>query len=210
AQRRLLEEERHVTACQRGGGRRLGAQPPVGLHLARQLEQLLERPVIEIEDGEKVFGLGGRRRDGVHHVRYSPLIFTYSAVRSHVQTVASPPPPVPRSTSIDTSFCFRCSAALGALSSWGRPFSNSRMPPTRTVARSTSNITPDRPAAATMRPQLGSAPCTAVFTSGELAMVLATRMASAAVRASLTAIVISLVAPSPPRTMPMARSRDTT
>ena len=49
----------------------------------------------------------GRCPSAAGYVRYSPLIFTYSAVRSQVQTVASPPPPVPRWTSIDTSFCFR-------------------------------------------------------------------------------------------------------
>ena len=38
--------------------------------------------------------------------------------------------------------------------------------------------TPERPAAATMRPQFGSAPCTAVLTSGELAIVRATCRAS--------------------------------
>ena len=78
-----------------------------------------------------------------------------------------------------------------------------------TVARSMSNITPARPAAATMRPQLGSAPCTAVFTSGEFAIVRATWRASSLVRASQTVTAISLVAPSPPRTMPSASSRET-
>ena len=49
---------------------------------------------------------GGGMVSIADYVRYSPLIFTYSAVRSQVQTVASPPPPVPRCTSIDTSVCF--------------------------------------------------------------------------------------------------------
>jgi hypothetical protein len=44
---------------------------------------------------------------------------------------------------------------------------------------SSRNGTPDRPAAATRRPQFGSPPCTAVFTSSELAMVRAARFALA-------------------------------
>ena len=47
------------------------------------------------------------------------------------------------------------------------------------------------------RPQLGSAPWTAVLTSGEFTMALPTRLAWASSRAPLTTTVISLEAPSP-------------
>jgi len=41
------------------------------------------------------------------YVRYSPLILTYSALRSHVQTVAEPDPPLPRLTSMSISLPVR-------------------------------------------------------------------------------------------------------
>ena len=73
----------------------------------------------------------------------------------------------------------RCAAAFPALTSCGWPCSNSTMPPMRTAACDRSNGTPERPAAATRRPQFGSPPCTAVLTSRELAMVRAARSACA-------------------------------
>ena len=48
----------------------------------------------------------------------------------------------------------------------------------RTTARSRVNAAPDRPATAMRRPQFGSPPCTAVLTSGELAIARAVRRAS--------------------------------
>ena len=55
------------------------------------------------------------------------------------------------------------------------------------------------PTAIATRPQLGSAPCTAVFTSGELTIALATRLACAVDAAPSTHTSISFVAPSPSR-----------
>ena len=66
-----------------------------------------------------------------------------------------------------------------------------------------------RPATATSRPQFGSPPCTAVFTSGEFAIARAVVFASSSVLAPVTLMVISLVAPSPPRTMSIASGSHT-
>ena len=79
----------------------------------------------------------------------------------------------------------------------------------RTIAPSSENDTPERPAAAISRPQLGSPPWIAVLTSGELAIMRAAVQASSGEPAPLTVIATSLVAPSPPRTMPSASSSAT-
>ena len=55
------------------------------------------------------------------------------------------------------------------------------------------------PTAMATRPQFGSAPCTAVFTSGELTIDLATRLACSVSRARSTVTSISVSAPSPSR-----------
>ena len=87
AERRLLEEQRDVSA---GQWRRLH-RPSAALALERprQSQQPIEPVGREIEDREKV--LAGERRSTGHglHVRYSALIFTYSALKSHVHIVAA-------------------------------------------------------------------------------------------------------------------------
>src|SRR5580693_10423679 len=133
---------------------------------------------------------------------------TYSALRSQVHTVEVALP-APRPTDTSISVRFRYSAARGAASSYGRPSSNRTVGPMVTVARDRSKATPARPAAAIRRPQLGSPPWIAVFTSGELAIALAARRASDADAAPVTVTVTSLVAPSPPRTIPSASLRQT-
>ena len=50
-----------------------------------------------------------------------------------------------------------------------------------------------------MRPQFGSDPATAVFTSGELAMARAMRTAASSLGAPVTWMVMSFFAPSPSR-----------
>ena len=55
------------------------------------------------------------------------------------------------------------------------------------------------PIAMATRPQFGSAPCTAVLTSGEFTIALATRRAWASSRAPSTRTSMSVVAPSPSR-----------
>src|SRR5271167_2208292 len=72
-----------------------------------------------------------------------------------------------------------------------------------------SNTSPERPAAAKMRPQLGSAPAKAVLTSGEVAMVAAIRLAEAGDFAPRTSISITRCAPSPSATICRARERQT-
>ena len=64
---------------------------------------------------------------------------------------------------------------------------------------STSSAVVDLPIAIATRPQFGSAPCTAVLTSGELTMALATRLACSADWARSTLTSISFSAPSPSR-----------
>ena len=81
-ERRLLEEERHVPARERLRRRRLPAERAVGLHLRREVQTPLEIGRLEVQDREKVLAGSCDR-----HVLYSPLIFTYSALRSHVHTV---------------------------------------------------------------------------------------------------------------------------
>ena len=56
-----------------------------------------------------------------------------------------------------------------------------------------------------IRPQFASLPYNAVFTSGERAMVDATRCASRYVGAEVTVICTNFVAPSPSRTTSCAR-----
>src|SRR5271163_64669 len=72
-----------------------------------------------------------------------------------------------------------------------------------------SKTSPERPAAAKMRPQLGSAPAKAVFTSGEVAMVAAMRFAEASDFAPQTSISITRWAPSPSATIWRAKERQT-
>ena len=97
---------------------------------------------------------------------------TYSALRSQVQTVDECPPPAPRST-VDVKR--PCPSGIRpppgrARRTGGRP---RRAPSCRSDRRARQvEATPARPATAMRRPQFGSPPCTAVFTSGEFAIAL--------------------------------------
>ena len=62
-----------------------------------------------------------------------------------------------------------------------------------------SNATPALPAAQSIRPQFGSDPAIAVFTSGELAMLRAIRAAPSSSAVPVTVIVTNFLAPSPSR-----------
>src|SRR4051812_26669676 len=141
----------------------------------------------------------------IDYVLYSALIFTYSADRSHVQT-ADVLSPTPRSTPTATSLPFRYAAASGARSSYGLPSANNTVGPIVTFARLGSHATPARPATASSRPQLGSPPWIAVFTSSDVAIAFAVVRASRTDAAPETVTFTSFVAPSPPRTMPSASS----
>src|SRR6266853_1965278 len=85
------------------------------------------------------------------------------------------------------------------------PFYTSNSPPIAMATRSAATRAGPLPSAIMMRPQLGSAPLIAVFTSGELATERAASTASRRVRAPRTAISTSFVAPSPSSTSMRAR-----
>jgi len=80
------------------------------------------------------------------------------------------------------------------------------MSPNQIARRSRSAGSPALPTAMTTRPQFASSPATAVLTSGELAIDSAIRLAERDDVAPVTAISISLRAPSPSRTTCRARS----
>ena len=133
AQRRLVEQQRDLAP----GKRRLGAASaggagllhPRGLRQARrQLRggQIGQRQKRARHRRRRSTGTGWARglqwlhprarsrRGRSTHVRYSPLIRTYSALRSQVHATAWPSPPVPRSTWTSSSDCRRYVAAAGA------------------------------------------------------------------------------------------------
>ena len=87
AQRRLFEQHRDMAA--RRAPSAVGAsaaERPVGLHLRREVETALEVGGVEVEDRQEILA-GGVQLMAWRQVRYSALIRTYSALRSHVQTV---------------------------------------------------------------------------------------------------------------------------
>ena len=91
----------------------------------------------------------------------------------------------------------------------GWPASISWWSPNHRATASGSKGTPARPAAATMRPQLGSRPWMAHFTSDEPQTVRAMARAAASSAAPSTRTAIKQVAPSPSRAMARARCCDT-
>ncbi len=91
AQRGLFEQQGDVQAGECCRRRCLASEPPVGLHLRRDSQQSVEIVRRQIEDRQEVLGETRRRRATSIHVTsyvYSPLMRTYSALRSHVQIVA--------------------------------------------------------------------------------------------------------------------------
>src|SRR5258706_337819 len=91
--------------------------------------------------------------------------------------------------------------ATRSLKSSGWPRRSTGIPAMVMSTRAGSKGTPARPAAAKTRPQLGSAPANAVFTSGEVATVSAMRRAAASLCAPRTSISITRCAPSPSATI---------
>src|SRR3989304_2490134 len=87
-------------------------------------------------------------------------------------------------------------AAAGMRSPCPTPPSTRCTPPTETATRAGSTSAPDRPTAARIRPQLGSMPWAAVFTSGEVVIASPARRASSSLAAPPTGAAITLVAPS--------------
>ncbi len=102
-ERRLFEQQPDVPAGKGLSGGR-----------GRSERALLLDPRGEVDDLPQLGGREVQDREEVSrhvYVRYSALIFTYSAVRSHVHTVAVNGPPVPRSTSISRFVpCRYCAA----------------------------------------------------------------------------------------------------
>src|SRR3990172_6765693 len=113
--------------------------------------------------------------------------------------------PRPRSTSMVNSGARIACAAAGIRSPCPTPPSTRCTPPTETATRAGSTSAPDRPTAARIRPQLGSMPWAAVFTSGEVVIASPARRASSSLAAPMTVTAITLVAPSPSRTIWWAR-----
>ncbi len=133
---------------------------------------------------------------------------TYSALRSQVHTVddAAPRPrstPMVRSVALEVVRRVRRQLVvrLAVLEQHDRSDRD----------RGARQLERDAGAAggAISRPQFGSPPWIAVLTSSELAIALAAWRASTLDAAPVTLTVTSLVAPSPPRTMPSASSRQT-
>src|SRR5277367_1356426 len=132
----------------------------------------------------------------------------YSAVKSQVQTRAWPCPAWSETT-MGTYFASILRCAPRSSKGFSRPWRQTFTPAREMSARSKSNATPERPAAARMRPQLGSAPAIAVFTSGEFAMVSAICFAARSLGAPRTSISITCRAPSPSSTICRASDRQT-
>src|SRR5688572_5924573 len=107
---------------------------------------------------------------------------------------------------ISCAFITRCPSA-SVYEGARPPLSTTTTSPSCRPTRAGSRLAmPALPMAARMRPRLGSEAKNAVFTSGELAIDLATAKHSPTDSPSSTWMVMNLVAPSPSRTMACARS----
>mmetsp|Transcript_11775 Transcript_11775/g.25250 ORF Transcript_11775/g.25250 Transcript_11775/m.25250 type:complete len:303 (+) Transcript_11775:438-1346(+) len=120
------------------------------------------------------------------------------------------PAPLPTVTKILTvpwtaqvSLRYLLAAALS--NARGCPFSMSLMSPICTPRSFWSNWMPEYPAAAAMRPQLGSWPKMALFARLDPATLRATTRASSSLLAPVTEISTRHVAPSPSQAMDLAR-----
>src|SRR5438094_691665 len=133
---------------------------------------------------------------------------TYSAVKSQVQYFAEDWPAW-RWTTMGTWSARSLLLAARSLKSRGWPRLRTLMPAMVISTREGSNFTPERPAAAKMRPQLGSPPAKAVLTRGEVAMVSAIFFAADSVLAPRTSISMTRWAPSPSATICCAREPQT-
>src|SRR5207249_2011977 len=143
----------------------------------------------------------------VDYVVYLALMRTYSSLRSQVQTRSSPRPR-PRSIVISYSPPPMISRTRSRRTpSRSRPRSTTRSPPKAMATLSCSTRAGDLPRAIMIRPQFGSAPLSAVLTSGEFATLRAARSASRRLVAPRTAIATSFVAPSPSATGARASPR---
>ena len=215
-QRRLVEQHRDVAAVERVGGRRVAAERAVRLQLRGELEAALEIGGVEVEHatGSPCAASPASRLVACSHgaqVRYSALIRTYSALEIAGPHRGRRACPAPRSTAtVDVR----------------RP---SGTPPPRARARRTAGrprtarsgrSSPRRAIEHRTRRRRGRPPQSGVPSSDRRRESRSSRAASwrspwppaalrAAVAAPVTVTVTSLVAPSPPRTMPSASARQT-
>src|SRR6185503_6095004 len=153
-------------------------------------------------------GTADLQHEEIAHVMYSALMRTYSADMSQPHAVASPSPR-PRVTSISIASAANSARTSASATTSGAPLRYTNRSPMRTLALRSSTRAPERPAAASTRPQLGSPPWMAVRTRFELVMVRAARRASAAEAAPRTRTSNTFVAPSPSATIIRARSAHT-
>ena len=168
-----------------------------GLHRRRQVEAALELARREVENRQESLRCRPPRSASWHCscsiLRVDLHVVGAQIARPHPRR-AGPPGSRDRRRA-DVRRPAGTSAACGARSSNGRPSANSSTSPMRTGRASSSKATPARPATATRRPQFGSPPCTAVLTSGELAIARAACLASVVAAAAGHWTVTSLVAP---------------
>src|SRR6185295_15740797 len=120
----------------------------------------------------------------------------YSRERSHVQQVAKALPRLQFRFTL-TSAAASDAETFGLSMATGRPREKTVVPCNFNVALSALNAATVKPAAETIRPQLGSLPCMAHLTSGELARARAIICESDSDLAFSTVIATTLVAPSP-------------
>ena len=208
AQRRLVEQQRDVPAGQRRRVRPAGVAR--GLHRRRQRrDRSPARPASGRErTGTATAATGRRPRDT--HVRYSALIFTYSALRSHVHIRAAPGLPVPE---VDAERDVRCPAgartpAAPARRTGGRRRTarRRRSAPARARGRSPRRRA-RRPRRAVPSSDRRRAPRSSPAASWRSPAPPAWPRRRS--RPPVTSMVTSLVAPSPPRTIPIASGSHT-
>src|SRR5919204_2063043 len=137
--------------------------------------------------------------DVAHQVVYSALIVTYSWLRSEKKTSVSAPSPG-RSTTYSTSSPATFSASSAWSKSTAAPRAQTRTPSIVTSTASGAVSGRAMPTDCTIRPQLGSPPCRAALTSGELATARAASSTAGACPPRTTTRPTRL-APSPSRTM---------
>src|SRR4051794_29671979 len=179
-------------------------------HVARELlaqRRVLHRRAAVLDDHGATVELadvGQRLEEGldISHVVYSALIRTYSWPRSEKKTSVSKPSPGRPTTYSTSSRRTACSSA-GASCLTAIPAEQTCTP---SMAMSSGTFAPPRSAAPTacaMRPQLGSAPCSAVLTKGEFATARAAASTASACPPRTTTRPMRSE-PSPSRTMSSA------
>src|ERR1700679_1253647 len=136
-------------------------------------------------------------------------MLTYSCVRSQVTTRARPAPRPKWITIVYSRSLIAACVATSSNAAARTPYSNTGSPPIVINTCAGSNATPARPAAASSRPQFGSALDHAVLHSGEVAIVFAIAVASSLDAAPEISSVTTCVTPSPSSTILYASASQT-